>query len=128
MELLVALLDAEQDADRILLVGRRNFHRLEAALERPILLDRLAIFGRRCRPDALDLTARQGRLEDIGRVEGALGRACTDQRVQLINEDDGVLIFHQLFHDGLETLFKLAAILCAGNDQGQIERQDTLVG
>jgi hypothetical protein len=37
--------------------------------------------------------------------------------VQLVNEDDGVLILHQLFHDGLEALFELAAVLGAGDDQ-----------
>ena len=48
--------------------------------------------------------------------------------MQLVDEDDGVLILHQLLHDGLEPLFKLAAILGAGDDQRKIERQDPLVG
>ena len=48
--------------------------------------------------------------------------------MQLVDEDDGVLIFHQLFHDGLQALFKLAAILRPRDDQGQIQGQDALVG
>jgi hypothetical protein len=36
--------------------------------------------------------------------------------MKLINEDDRVLIFHQLLHDGLQTLFELAAVLGTGND------------
>src|ERR1700722_18401650 len=47
--------------------------------------------------------------------------------MKLINKDDGVLRFHQLFHDGLQPLFELATIFCSGNDQGKIERQDSLV-
>ena len=48
--------------------------------------------------------------------------------MQLIDEDDGVLILHQLLHDGLQALFELAAVLGAGDDEGKIERQNALVG
>ena len=48
--------------------------------------------------------------------------------MQLVDEDDGVLILHQLFHDGLEALFKLAAILGAGDDERKIEGEHALVG
>ena len=48
--------------------------------------------------------------------------------MQLVDEDDGVLIFHQLFHDGLEALFELAAVLGAGDDERKVESQDALVG
>src|SRR2546421_155645 len=81
VELLVSLFDAVDDLHRIRLVWRRNLDGLEAALERTVFLDRFAIFtGRGC-ADALDLAARQGRLEDIGGIKGALGRPGTDQRV-----------------------------------------------
>ena len=83
--------------------------------------------GRGC-ADALNLAARESRLEDVGGVERALGRARADQRVQLVDEDDGVLILHQLFHDGLEPLFKLAAVLGAGHDEREIEAKHALVG
>ncbi len=48
--------------------------------------------------------------------------------MQLVDEDDGVLIFHQLFHDGLEALFELAAILGAGDDKRKVEGEDAFVG
>src|SRR6266851_9804053 len=47
--------------------------------------------------------------------------------MQLVNEDDGILRFHQLFHDGLQALFELAAILSARDDQGKIESQNALI-
>jgi hypothetical protein len=37
--------------------------------------------------------------------------------VQLIDKDDAVLALHQFFHDGLQALFKLSAILSSGHDQ-----------
>ena len=48
--------------------------------------------------------------------------------MQFVDEDDGVLILHQFFHDGLEALFELAAILGAGDDERKIESKDALVG
>ena len=128
VELLIAVLDAHDDLDRVGFVRRRHFDGLEAALQRAVLLDRLAVLGRRGGADALNLAARERRLEDVGRVERPLGRARAHQRVQLVDEDDGVLILHQLFHDGLEPLFKLAAVLGAGHDQREIETQHALVG
>ncbi len=127
MELLVAVLDAEEDLDGVALARRRNLHGLEAALERAIFLDRLAEFGRGGGADALDLAARKRRLQDIGGVERPFGRSRAHQRMQLIDEDDGVLILHQLLHDGLEPLFELAAVLGAGDDQRKVERQNALV-
>src|SRR5882724_1835252 len=47
--------------------------------------------------------------------------------MQLVDKDDGVLALHQLLHDGLEALLELAAIFCAGHDQGKIEREDAFV-
>ena len=128
VELLVAVLDAVDDLDSIRFVGRRNLDGLEAALKRTIFLNGLAIFARRGCADALDFSTRESRLENVGCVERPLCRSRSDQRMQLVYEYDGVLILHQLFHDGLEPLFKLPAVFCAGHDQGKIETEDFLVG
>ena len=128
MERLVAVLHTAQDLDGLLLGGRVDLDRLEAALERPILLDVLAVLGRRGGADAADLAARQRRLEDVGGVEGAFGRSGADQRVQLVDEHDDVRVLGELLHDRLEALFELAAILGAGDDQRDVERQQALVG
>ncbi len=124
----VLVLDAVDDLDGILLAGRWNFDGLEAALERAVLLDGLAILGGCGCADALNFASAERGLEDIGGVERAFGRACADQGVQFVDEDDAVLVLHQLLHDGLQSLFKLAAILCSGDDEAEVEREDTLVG
>ena len=128
MELLVPVFDPEQNLGGVGLVRRRNFHRLEATLQRAIFFDGLAILARSGGADALDLAARQRRLQDVGRIERAFRRARAHQGMQLVNEDDGVLRLHQFLHDGLQPLFKLAAILGARHDQRKIESQDALVG
>ena len=128
MELLVAVLHAHQDLDRFLLGGRIDLDRLEAPLERAVLFDVLPVLGGRRRADAADLAARERRLQDVGRVERAFGRAGADQRVQLVDEHDDVRVLGQLLHDRLEALFELAAVLRAGDDQRDVEREDALVG
>ena len=59
VELLVAVLDAVDDLDGVGLVGRRHLDGLEAPFERAVLLDRLAVLGRRGGADALNLAAAE---------------------------------------------------------------------
>jgi hypothetical protein len=59
---------------------------LEAALERGVLLEVLAVLVQRGGTDGLQLAAGQHRLEDRGCVDGALGRTGTDEGVDLVDE------------------------------------------
>src|SRR3954471_21221280 len=128
VERLVAILDADQDIDRLALARRVDLDRREARVERAVLLDVLAVLGRGRRADAADLAAAQRRLQDVRRVERAFGRSRADQRVQLVDEHDDVRVLGQFLHDRLEALFELAAVLGAGDDQRDVEGEDALVG
>ena len=127
MVLLVALADAEQDVDRLLHGRLLDHDRLEAALEGGVALDVLAVLVERRRADALELAAGQRRLEDVRGVDRALGRARTDERVQLVDEQDRVVRVAQLLDDLLEPLLELAAVLRAGDERPDVEGQDALV-
>ena len=124
---LVALLQAAQDRDR---VGDRRLadeDRLEAALERGVLLDVLAVLVERGRADRAQLAAREHRLQHVGRVDRALGRAGSDDRVQLVDEEDDLALRRlDLVEDGLEPLLELAAVLRAGEERTDVERPDAL--
>ena len=48
--------------------------------------------------------------------------------MQLVDEHDDVRVVGQLLHDRLEALFELTAILRAGDDQRDVERENALVG
>ena len=85
---LVALLEPAQDRDRVLDRRLADEHRLEAALERGVLLDVLAVLVERRRADRAQLAAREHRLEQVGGVDRALGGAGADDRVQLVDEQD----------------------------------------
>ena len=75
---LVALLQPAQDRDRVLDRGLRDEHRLEAPLERGVLLDALPVLVERRRADAAQLAARERGLEHVRRVHRALGGAGAD--------------------------------------------------
>jgi len=65
-----------------------NEDRLEAALERRILLDMLAVFIERGRADTSQLAAGKRGLEKVPRADSPFGRARADDGVQLIDEEN----------------------------------------
>ena len=61
-------------------VGSPTMHRLEAPLERGVLLDVLPVLVERGGADRVQLAARQHRLEHLRRIHGAFGRRRRRQR------------------------------------------------
>ena len=125
---LVALAQAAQDRDRLLDRRLVDEDRLEAPLERGVLLDVLAVLVERRRADRVELAAGEHRLEQVRGVHRALGRAGADDRVELVDEqDDLALGVLDLLEDGLEALLELAAELGPGDERAEVERDDPLV-
>ena len=108
--------------------GLGHHHRLEAALERGVLLDVLAVLVERGGADGAQLAAREHRLEQVGGVDGALGGAGAHDRVQLVEEqDDPALAVGDLLEHGLEPVLELAAVLGAGDQRADVERDHAAV-
>ena len=82
----VAVAQSAQDRDRILDAGLIDEDRLEAAFERGVLLDVLAVLVERRRADHVQFAARQHRLEQIAGVHRAFGLAGADDRVHFVDE------------------------------------------
>ena len=121
---LVFLLDAAQDRDRVLDRRLADEDRLEAPRQRRVLLDVLAVFVERGGADAVQLAARQRRLQHVGGVHRAFGLAGADQRVQLVDEEDDLARGRgDLGQHGLQPLLELAAELGAGDQRAEVERQ-----
>ena len=124
---LVALLEAAQDPDRVGDGRLADEHGLEAPLERGVLLDVGSVLVERRRADRAQLAAREHRLQQVARGDGALRRPCADDRVQLVDEEDDLpLARGDLLEDGLEPLLELAAVLRAGDERPDVERPDAL--
>ena len=125
---LVALLEAAQDGDRVLHRRLADVDRLEAPLERRVLLDVLLVLVERGGADGAQLAAGEHRLEQVGRVDGALGGAGTHDRVQLVHEQDDLAVgLLDLLEDGLQALLELAAVLGARQDGADVERDHAAV-
>ena len=124
---LVALLQPAQDRDRVGHGGLTDEHRLEAAFERGVLLDVLAVLVERRRADGAQLTARQHRLEQVAGAHGALGCARTDDRVQLVDEEDDLAGCRlDLVQHRFQPLLELAAVLRACEQRADVERPHAL--
>jgi hypothetical protein len=125
---LVAVAQPLEDLDRLFDRRLADHHRLEAPLERRVFLDVLAELVERRRADALQLAARQRRLDDVRGVDRAFGGAGADQRVQLVDEEDDLAGgAADLVHHALHALFELAAVLRPRDQTGEVERDDALV-
>ena len=89
---LVLVLDAAQDADRVLDARLAHEHGLEAPRQRRVLLDVLAVFVERGRADAMQRAARQLGLEQVAGVHRPVRLAGADQRVHLVDEQDDLAL------------------------------------
>ncbi len=124
----VLFLQAAKDRDGVFDVGLADEDNLEAAFERGIFLDVLAVFVQRGGADGAQLSAGQRGLQHVGGVDGAFGRSGADQRVQLVDEEnDLALRVFDFFEHGFEAVFELAAIFCSGQHRAKIERDHALV-
>ena len=74
----VARLQPAEDGDRVFDRRLADEHRLEAAFQGGVFFDVLAVLVERRGADAAQLAAGQRRLEQVGGVAGAFGRAGAD--------------------------------------------------
>ena len=125
---LVALLQPAQDGDGVLHRRLADVHLLEAAFERRILLDVLAVLVERRRPDHPQFTAGEHRFDHVAGIHRPFGRASTDDRVQFVDEgDDLALGVGDLLEHGLEPFLELAAVLRPGDHRADVEGDEALV-
>ena len=121
---LVLLFDAAQDRDRILDRRLADEDRLEAPRKRRVFFDVLPVFIERRRADAMQLPARQRRLQQVAGIHRAFGLSGADDRVQFVDEKNDVALLGLDFRQhGFQTLLEFAAVFGAGNQRAHIERQ-----
>ncbi|CAB4878427.1 unannotated protein [freshwater metagenome] len=88
----------------------------------------LAVLVERRGADGAQLAAREHRLEQVGGVHGALCRAGSDQRVELVDEEDDLAAcLLDLLEHALEAVLEFAAVLRPGDHRPEIERDHAAV-
>ena len=76
----------------------------------------------------MEFATREHRLEQVARVHRALGCACADDRVKLVDEEDDFAVGgSDLLQDGLQTFLELAAVFCARDQRAHVERNQAAV-
>ena len=119
VEGLVVVGDALENFERILHARLVDRDGLEAALERGVLLDVLAVLVEGRRADDLNFAAREGGLQDIGGVHAALGVARADDVMHLVDDENDVAELADLLDKTLHAALELAAELRAGDERGR---------
>ena len=122
----VALLQAAQDRDRVFDGRLADQDWLKAAFERGIFLDVLLVFVQRGRADRAQFAAGQRRLQNVGSVHRAFGRARANQRVQFVDEQNDLPFrLRNFFQHRLQPFFKFAAKFRAGHQRRKIQRYES---
>jgi hypothetical protein len=116
-----------EDVDRVGQRGLVHLNRLEAALEGGVFLEVFAVLVESGRADRLQLAAGEKGLQNGCGVDGALRSSGTDQRVDLVDEDDDVAAGADLLRHLLQALFEVAAVTAAGDERAEVERVQLLV-
>ena len=126
--ILVAFLDATQDADSVCLVGFFHHHGLEAAFQCFVLLKIFLILVERGGTDGTQFAPGQSRLQNVSCIHSSLATSGTYQRVYLVDEEDDVaLTVGHLLDDALQPLLKLTLVFGTGHKSTHVERIELLV-
>ena len=125
---LVAFLEPAQDGDRCLDAWLVDGDRLEASLQCGILFDVLAVLIERGGADTAEFASGELGLEHVGGIGCALGGPGTNQRVQLVDEQDDLPVTgSDLLDEGLEAILEFPAVLRAGDHGAQVHRDEGFV-
>ncbi len=109
-------------------LGSPTIDFLEAALQRGVLLDVLAVFVQRGGADAMQFATRQRGLEHVAGIHGAIGLAGADHGVQLVDEqDDLAFVLGQVVEHRLQALFEFATKLGAGDQGAHVQREHAAI-
>ncbi len=123
--LLVIGLEAHEDFHRIFQRWFLHIDLLEPAYQRPILLEVIAVFLVGGRPDAAQFTAGQCRLQQVRRIHGPTGGGTgTDHRMNLIDEQHGLINLFQFGDNRFQAFLEVTAIPGTGKQRAHIERED----
>ena len=128
----VVLLEARfqpgEDGDRLRDRRLGYIYFLETSRKCMIFLKNTAVLCVRRRADAANLAIRKHGLDQVARVHDATGcRTCADDRVDLVDEQDGARVLPNFRDDPLQALLEIAAVLRTRDQRAHVERVNRAV-
>ena len=127
MEFLIGALNIMKYLQSFLRRCRIDDYLLESSFQSTVFLNTLAIFVQCCCTDALYYSTSQGRFQDVGSVHGTFCASGTNERMNLIDEEDDFWVRLQFVHNSLDTLFERTTIFGASDKTCEIQADDTLI-
>ena len=128
MILFESLLYAAQNRNRILLVGRIDRNRLEAALKCGVRLHIFTVLVERSRPDAVQFAARKHWLKHIAGIRRSFGLTGSNDSMDFIDKENYLAVrLFNLFKNRFKTLLELTAIHRTCHQRRHIERKDNTI-
>ena len=124
----ISLPQSAQNGHRILDGGLRHQHRLKSALQCRVFLDTLAVFIKRRRTDAAQITPCQRRLQHIRGIHCSFCGACSYKGVDLVDEQDDIAgRLFDLPQYRFQAVLELPAELAAGHEGAHIQCHDPAI-
>ena len=120
-------LQRPENRKRCLLPRLLHHHRAEPALQRGVLFNILPVFLPGRRAQHLQLAPTQRGLEDVRRVNGALGRARADDGVHFIDEKNHVSAAADFPQHVPQTFLEFAPVLGSGNQRRHVQTHQPFV-
>ena len=115
--------EALENLDGVFDVGLLDLDGLEAAFESGVFLDVLPVLAERRSADAVQFSPREHGFEKITCVHRSLGRAGTDDGMQLVDEqNDTTFCLLNRFEYGLETFLEFTPIFRPRDQRSHVER------
>ena len=122
----IALPQSGEDAHGIFLVRLLHQHRLEAALQGAVGFNMAVVLVQGGGADHLQFSPGQRRLEDIGGVDGSLGRAHAYNIVDLIDKEQHIPGSGHLRQHILHPVLKISPVFGACHHRSEIQRYQPL--
>ena len=123
MEVLVVFLDTKHNVDGVGDGRLIHSNRLEAAFQRSVFFNMLAVFVKSSCTDDLHLTAGQSRFQNISSVHAAFCVARTHQRVYFIDKENDIAAAFDVLQQTFHTALELSAELSACHQRSQIQQE-----
>ena len=128
MVVFIAFLQTTKDRDGADFIGLINHHGLETTFQGFVLFEIFLIFVEGGSTDAAQFASCQCRFQDVGCIHGTLALAGTNERMNLVDEEDDTSVRScHLINNAFQAFLELALVFRTSHQCTHIQREELLV-